>query len=149
MKICAKCKFPKDEWEFNKKKGTKDNRQHICKLCDNERAKLLYANNKEHYKKQIAERKKRYKQELNSFLALYLKEHPCVDCGEEDIRCLDFDHVRDFKFKNISKMKQDTNSLDVIKNEISKCEVRCANCHRKKTCTDQNWYKIPYCSSVV
>jgi hypothetical protein len=134
--------FEKDETkDFNKKCGTKDGLQYICKECDSIRAKLLYETNKDHYKKLISARKKRYTKELNYFIVQYLLVHPCIDCGESDIRCLDFDHVRGEKFKNISLMKGQTYSLDNIKSEIEKCEVRCANCHRKKTCTDQNWYK--------
>jgi len=142
MKICSKCQHPKDEaTDFNKKKGTPDGLQYICKECDKKRAKKQYHGNKEHYKALCAERKKRYIEELNVFLIDYLKKHPCVDCGESDIRCLDFDHVRGKKLKNMSSMKMHANSLDNLKLEIAKCDVRCANCHRKKTCSDQNWYK--------
>lgn len=142
MKICTNCKLEKDAaTSFNKKKGTKDGLQYICKECDRVRAKSLYENNKEHYVEIITIRKKKYLKELNVFLVDYLRSHPCIDCGESDIRCLDFDHVRGLKFKNVSIMKAQTYSLSNLKLEIEKCEVRCANCHRKKTCTDQNWYK--------
>lgn len=142
MKICSKCLDKKDETkDFNKKHGTKDGLQYICKECDRTRAKQLYQNNKEHYKKLIKINKKKYTQALNDFLINYLKTHPCVDCSESDIRCLDFDHVRGEKFKNISIMRNETYSLNKLKLEIDKCEVRCANCHRKKTAIDFNWYK--------
>jgi hypothetical protein len=32
--------------------------------------------------------------------------------------------------------------LNQVKNEIEKCDVRCANCHRRKTAKDFNWYKL-------
>jgi len=60
----------------------------------------------------------------------YLLEHPCVDCRLSDIRVLEFDHLRDKKFC-IGSMRE--HSVDSIINEIAKCEVRCANCHRIKT----------------
>jgi hypothetical protein len=32
-------------------------------------------------------------------------------------------------------------SLDMIKKEIDKCEVRCSNCHKIRTSICQDWYK--------
>ena len=32
-------------------------------------------------------------------------------------------------------------SLDTLKKEIDKCEIRCANCHRRKTAKQFNFYK--------
>ncbi len=71
----------------------------------------------------------------------YLSTHSCVDCGESDIRCLEFDHVRGKKSNNVSKLISNVCSLNRIKLEIKKCDVRCANCHRKKTSDIQGWYK--------
>lgn len=65
------------------------------------------------------------------FLVTYLREHPCVDCGETDPVVLEFDHLRDKKFA-ISKGLQDRNWQDVL-DEIAKCDVVCANCHRRRT----------------
>ena len=57
----------------------------------------------------------------------------CIDCGEDESILLEFDHVRGKKINNVSDMVGQAYSIKSIKNEIRKCEVRCANCHRRKT----------------
>lgn len=70
----------------------------------------------------------------------YLREHPCVDCGEKDIMVLEFDHQRD-KLMDISTLIR-RGSLQTVKNEVAKCEVRCANDHRRKTAKDFNHWRL-------
>lgn len=64
-----------------------------------------------------------------------LSQSSCLDCGEDDFLVLEFDHVRDKKTNNISTLVRRSNrvSLDALKNEIAKCEIRCANCHQMRT----------------
>lgn len=64
----------------------------------------------------------------------YLLEHPCVDCGESDVRVLEFDH-RDPSEKSgsISRMVGDRCGIERIAAEVEKCDVRCANCHRRRS----------------
>jgi len=62
----------------------------------------------------------------------YLATHPCVDCGETDIVVLDFDH-RGGKERHVTDMARAGFSIAAIQREIDKCEVRCANCHRRIT----------------
>ncbi len=81
-----------------------------------------------------------FRNKSRKFVYEYLLGHPCIDCGEADPCCLDFDHVRGEKFKTIRDMIKDCFSIENIQKEIDKCEVRCANCHRRKTAKDQNWY---------
>lgn len=57
----------------------------------------------------------------------------CVDCGNRDIRVLEFDHVRGKKVNGISQMIRLGRSVDALKAEISKCDVRCKNCHAIQT----------------
>jgi len=61
----------------------------------------------------------------------YLLEHPCVDCGESDTVVLQFDHVRGVRRESVPSMSSHRWALVI--EEIAKCEVRCANCHVRKT----------------
>ena len=70
----------------------------------------------------------------------YLLHHPCVDCGETDPVVLDFDHVRGEKFSTIADALRLGWSEKRLFSEIEKCEVRCANCHRRVTAVRNNWF---------
>ena len=80
--------------------------------------------------------------ESRARLVAYLREHPCVDCDESDIRTLEFDHRPGVdKRGEISCMVLAGVAWSVIEDEIAKCEVRCANCHRRRTCERAKWWK--------
>lgn len=57
----------------------------------------------------------------------------CVDCGETDPDILQWDHVCGKKKMAISAMIARSFGPEVIDEERTKCEVRCANCHTKRT----------------
>ena len=84
---------------------------------------------------------KKYRARNRKRIVEYLLGHPCVDCGEEDVRVLDFDHIHESKAFNISEFVGRGGSWQRIEAEIAKCVVRCANCHRRKTTVDFGWYK--------
>lgn len=65
------------------------------------------------------------------YLIDFFKTHPCSDCGETDPMVLEFDHLRDKSF-NVAKGVRDR-SWQALKAEIAKCDVVCANCHRRRT----------------
>ncbi|MFB9960071.1 hypothetical protein [Agromyces bracchium] len=64
------------------------------------------------------------------FVGRHLITHPCIDCGESDIRVLDFDH-RDGADKGaeVMRLAQGGHALARVAAEIAKCDVRCRNCH--------------------
>lgn len=62
------------------------------------------------------------------------KGFKCCNCGNDDFRVLEFDHInRNKKELCISEAMGRGCSLEKIKKEIDKCQVLCANCHRIKT----------------
>lgn len=142
MKVCKVCKVEKSEFDFGKK-GTKKNGDVIlqsrCKTCQNAYSKLHYNKNKSKYITNVKKNNKLYRTKNCLFLIEYFKTHPCVDCGETNPIILEFDHVSGKKSYSISFMSKSAHSLDSIKKEIEKCEVRCCNCHRKVTAKRANW----------
>lgn len=68
----------------------------------------------------------------------HLKTHPCVDCGEDDLSVLEFDHVRGEKRDHISRLANGAGEWK-LRQEMEKCEVRCCNCHRKATLQRAGW----------
>ncbi len=67
------------------------------------------------------------------FVRDLLLESECVDCNTRELSVLEFDHVRGKKLANITALTRMGHSLSRLQAEISKCEVRCANCHRRRT----------------
>lgn len=96
-------------------------------------ARKHYLLNKEKMIKRASKNNRIIKDRSKAYVDNYLMSHPCVDCGESDIIVLEFDHVRGVKKYEISNMKFSAMSIATIQKEIDKCEVRCANCHRRVT----------------
>ena len=140
MKKCSRCQVEKPLECFNKNKTKKDGFQTMCKNCSRAKSKKYYISNLEKHKAETTKRKKKVIFENRKMLFEFYKTHPCVDCGESDPFVLELDHQKD-KEKAVSKAVGSGWSKDRVIKEINKCEVRCANCHRRKTAKDQGWYK--------
>lgn len=58
----------------------------------------------------------------------------CEICGESDLVCLDYDHINpNTKTKHVAKLVVEQASKKRILDEIAKCRILCANCHRRET----------------
>lgn len=85
------------------------------------------------------ERNKARREELRNVIAAHLASHPCVDCGLADPIVLEFDHrPGQAKHFNISESPRSCVAIATLKAEIDKCDVRCANCHRRQTAMRRN-----------
>lgn len=92
-------------------------------------------------KKKLRARTRVHQEVLQGVILKHLGSHPCIDCGEGDPVVLEFDHVRGKKKMNVSRMVK-TCGLVTLNEEIAKCDVRCANCHRRVTAKrNGNWMK--------
>ena len=92
-----------------------------------------YRENKEKIISRSSARNRRQKKKNKAFVDRVKRMFSCVDCGESDPVVLEFDHVKGEKRRAIADMVSNYYSVKTIKDEIRKCEIRCANCHRKKT----------------
>lgn len=122
--ICKKCKIEKQETDFPFKNKTLNKRNVVCKICQREYKNKHYHNNKKDHYRRNAITNKKLKDYANS-----IKSIGCNICDEKEISCMDFHHLRD-KDDNIATILR-RGSLKKLKEEISKCIVLCANCHRK------------------
>lgn len=139
MKRCTICKQERPVTEFNKRKRSADGLQPHCRACNRERSQAYYAANNEHHKEVVTLRKTKTILENKQRIWDFLASHPCVDCGEDDPVVLEFDHLRD-KDRAISSAVHNGWGWERLVREMKKCEVRCANCHRRKTAIDFSWY---------
>lgn len=140
MKQCSLCKQIKPFDQFHKSCKAKDGHQYRCKPCAIQaRIDHYYSDHKINIQKNAA-RAAVYSETNHAYVSEHLRRHPCVDCGESDPIVLEFDHVRGTKDFNISACYPRYALPKVIK-EIAKCEVRCANCHRRVTSQRSGWRK--------
>lgn len=143
MKVCTRCKKNKPISEFGWRE-TKGNYQSSCKSCQREISKEWYANNREKQVQNSIRNSRKYRDLFTQKLFEYLKEHACVDCGQKNPVMLEFDHVRGTKTNEISNLLGNRAQWDKIEQEIAKCDVRCANCHRLVTAkrANQRMYRL-------
>ena len=79
----------------------------------------------------IRERRKSDKRrERNRERAFQYLGNKCKDCGNDDRRVLEFDHLRD-KISTIAKLLG--RKWEVVQEELEKCELVCGNCHNIRT----------------
>ncbi len=135
VKRCCTCKLIKPLADFNRMTKSKDGRQGSCRDCN----KAYHYANWDRHMAQIKARRKRQREAARAFIIDYLRRHPCSDCGEADIVVLEFDHLRDKK-QNVSYLVSNS-EIARIQREIDKCEVVCANCHRRRTARRGGWYR--------
>ena len=147
MRKCSKCKLEKTNDEFYRRAN--GNLRLDCKSCLNKRVSerskkrfLEISNYKKKYylenKQTIREERKDLRKEKVKIIELN-KNKECLDCGKKFPSCaMDFDH-RNPKDKKvgISKILNTNYSVDVLLEELDKCDLVCACCHRTRT---QNWF---------
>jgi hypothetical protein len=131
---CPRCKrvLPLDA--FNK--STAFGLQGYCRECQS----AWYRDHRVQHIANVNANRSRYRGRNEEFIREFLLRHPCVDCGESDVTILEFDHVAP-KLRMISEMRWGSATLEAIKSEIAKCEVRCVNCHARRTAMQFAWRK--------
>lgn len=141
MKRCNSCLEWKEEEEFNWRYKSLGIRHPTCRECQKEFRKNWYEGSaKERHKENVHARKREVRDLARDYVLSYLLAHACIECGEKDPRVLEFHH-RHGKDRSVSELVGGGYSIATIQAEIDKCDVLCANCHRKKTMDDRGWFR--------
>lgn len=94
--------------------------------------KIWYPKNKQKHLGYL----KNLKNRLLKYIEDFKRNSSCSDCGIKGNlypQILDFHHTKGNKKFNISEHSKSTLSIKKIQEEIKKCDVVCANCHRIRT----------------
>ena len=142
MKRCTKCGLEKDESCFSlKNRNGRGRLSSQCKNCMAQAARERYKRNIEFYKEKNKKAWPKYRQRNHEYVLKYLSTHPCVDCGEADLEVLEFDHIEPLLGKGSRVSNLSSSSIERLQEEIDKCEVRCANCHTRRTRRMNGWLR--------
>ncbi len=119
----------------------------ICSICNVEEStsysyyclKCKCTIQKKYLKKTSYNSNKEYKNKIRQ-LVKDAKSVPCMDCGVKyPSYVMDLDHRRGKKKFNLSVAAQRRLAIQTVINEIAKCDVVCANCHRERTFNATEW----------
>lgn len=129
-KFCPSCGEDKITREFSRNSRRKDGLQSYCKLCSKTLYRKHYLSNYDSYLKRNSSRRRILREKIDE-----LKRRPCVDCGGKFHPCaMDFDHLDPrLKLSSVADLVRDGSALNRVLQEISKCDLVCANCHRLRT----------------
>lgn len=127
MKHCNKCDTDKDDSEFYTRivQG-KVKEDKWCKECHRAYRKEHYKQNKRVY---IA-KARRNNDKSSDWYRDYKSQLKCK-CGEDHPAALDFHHPDPTRKEFLVSKAVRRFGRKRLKEEIEKCEVLCANCHRK------------------
>lgn len=92
------------------------------------------------HRRQVALSQRRRSSAARAVIVAHLASHPCVDCGERDIAVLEFDHVLTRR-DTVGTLLARGARPERIRSEIARCQVRCANCHRRVTAQRAGWLR--------
>lgn len=79
---------------------------------------------------------------IQSWFNEYKKTLKCEECGENHPACLDFHHLNPVDKKFSVSSHHDRPSKQALIEEIAKCRVLCANCHRKEHWNERELKKL-------
>lgn len=87
-----------------------------------------YSKNKDTEKEHVRKRKAK----IRKWFSSHKKNLKCFKCNENHPATLEFHHKSNNKEMGVGKMVAEGSSINRILNEIKKCCVLCANCHKKE-----------------
>jgi hypothetical protein len=128
---CSVCREMKPASEFAWHRRALGKLDTYCRPCRAAYKRAHYLANRERYVAAATRRRNAVVAERTAFLFEFFRTHPCADCGETDPVILEFDHLGDKEFTIGAGIRM--RNWQAVLDEMAKCEVVCANCHRRRT----------------
>jgi hypothetical protein len=129
-KICCRCSQPRPVEDFNKNRKRRDGLQSFCRTCDNGQRRAWYR--QPGMKDAEIARNREQRRAIVEWFAELKSRLKCDQCPENHPATLDFHHrnaeEKDF---GLAELSRKSTNKDRILRELAKCQVLCANCHRK------------------
>jgi len=155
-KTCVKCGQPEGVVTFalEKTRNGSLRARRDCVECRRKSSKKYYQANPKYFSGYREEHKERYlKQAVGcnrerrhkryALIKILKESKPCTDCGKSfPYFVMDFDH-RDpsLKVNDVSTLVKTYVPWDRVLEEVTKCDLVCANCHRLRTYKGQTCYR--------
>ena len=170
MRTCTKCQTPRKLGEFRSyKKGSRTYIRRSCRDCERKAGRKYYATHREQvaeknhryyrenpeyfeeyrgarrekYSRQAVECHRRARHERYDRIRALKESSPCKDCDHHYPHyVMDFDHLDSaLKVADVSSLVKRGVSWPKVLDEVGKCDLVCANCHRLRTYKGNNSYK--------
>ncbi len=121
-RLCTACKQwkPLSSYDIKDYRKGKPVRRRKCRPC-----------RRAHWKSATAANYPRYRAFMD-----WLKQLPCMDCNTQyPPYLMDFDHIpgQGEKHWSPSSLRYHAPDWETLQTELQKCQLVCANCHRKRT----------------
>jgi hypothetical protein len=129
VRRCVRRQLHKPVEQFAWRRKPRGQLDTYCRPCRADYKQMHYAASRERYIANAARRKQSLAEERTKFLIEYFATHPCVEFAEADPLVLEFNHLGDKSFTIGAQLRY--RDWETLLREIAKCEVVCANCHRR------------------
>lgn len=141
FKYCPACDATHPIADFPRNRARYDGLGSVCRRANRRMQREWYARNAKRHSQRVADRRRTERRANHQRIRDYLSGHGCEVCGETDVVVLEFHHLDRNKEYDISEMVSKGYSWASIMRELRKCQVLCANDHRRITAQQRSWYR--------
>jgi hypothetical protein len=131
---CSRCGRDLPASEFNR---AGDGRQYWCRSC----FRSYFQARGDSHRAAVRAARERRRAAARALVLDLLAGECCVDCGEDETLVLEFDHCAGEKAAAISELVIAGAGRDRLARELVRCEIVCANCHRRRTAIRGRYYR--------
>jgi hypothetical protein len=139
-KTCSRCRRSLAIEAFNR---LRDGRQSYCRDC----FRAYFRERGDLHRAQVRATAPQRRRRSRAVVLSLLAAAECEDCGMRDVTVLEFDHVG-AKRAAVATLVGQAASRRALLEEVARCDVVCANCHRRRTAVRAGWFRVTGCGAA-